>query len=78
MVGDEVLVVHPDLGTTGCGLIDLLLSVGGEMVTVLVGAGVSDGIAEELEAHVHRYHPGTELLTYQTGQRGDALLIGVE
>jgi uncharacterized protein len=27
---------------------------------------------------VHRYHPGTELVTYQTGHRGDALLIGVE
>jgi hypothetical protein len=27
---------------------------------------------------VHRYHRGTELVTYQTGHRGDALLIGVE
>jgi DAK2 domain fusion protein YloV len=78
IAGDEVLVVHPDLGTTACGLIDLLLTVGGEMVTVLVGAGVDAGIAAELESHVHRYHPGTELVTYQTGHRGDALLIGVE
>ena len=71
-------MVHPDVGTTACGLIDLLLAVGGEMVTVLIGADVDAGIAAELEAHVHRYHPGTELVTYQTGHRGDALLIGVE
>ena len=28
--------------------------------------------------HVHDHHPGTELVTYHTGHRGDALLIGVE
>jgi len=27
---------------------------------------------------VHDNHPGTELLIYHTGHRGDALLIGVE
>jgi len=76
--GDEVLVVHPEVATTACGLIDLLLAGGGEMVTVLMGAGVDDGVATELEAHMHRYHPGVELVTYQTGHRGELLLIGVE
>jgi DAK2 domain fusion protein YloV len=78
IAGDEVLVVHPDLATASCGLLDLLLAVGGEMVTVLVGDGVDDRVAAEIDAHVHRYHPGIELLTYQTGHSGDALLIGVE
>jgi hypothetical protein len=27
---------------------------------------------------VHDRHPGTELVIYDTGHRGDALLIGVE
>jgi dihydroxyacetone kinase-like predicted kinase len=71
-------VGHPDLPTTACGLIDLLLAAGGEMVKVLTGAGADDGVAAELEAHLHRYHPGTELVTYPSGHRGDALLIGVE
>jgi uncharacterized protein len=78
IAGDEVLVVHPDMATASCGLLDLLLAVGGEMVTVLVGDGVDDSVAAEIQAHVYRYHPGIELLTYQTGHRGDALLIGVE
>lgn len=78
IVGDEVLVVHPELAVTACGLLDLLLTVGGEMVTVLVGAGVDRAVGTDLEAHVHRYHPGTEVVTYETGHRGDALLIGVE
>jgi uncharacterized protein len=78
VAGDEVLVVHPDLATTACGLIDLLLAAGGEMVTILIGEGVDDGVAAELEAHLHRYHPGTDLVTYRSGHHGDAFLIGVE
>lgn len=76
--GDEVLVVGDDLVAAGAGLIDLLLSAGGELVTVLTGAGVDDGVAAALGAHVHERHLGAELVTYHTGHRGDALLIGVE
>ena len=35
-------------------------------------------VSDALKAHVHDRHPGTELMTYRTGHRGDALLIGVE
>ncbi|MDT5140828.1 MAG: fatty acid kinase, partial [Mycobacterium sp.] len=61
------------------GLIDLLLSAGGELVTVLVGGCIeAESVESQLRAHVHDRHPGTELVTYCTGHRGDALLIGVE
>lgn len=76
--GDEVLIVGRDVATAAAGLIDLLLLSGGELVTVLTGDGADDGVGEALRAHVHRNHPGTELVTYHTGHRGDALLIGVE
>jgi uncharacterized protein len=50
---------------------------------VLIGEAIeaTDGaaaLADALQKHVHDNHPGTELLTYRTGHRGDALLIGVE
>lgn len=76
--GDEVLIVGDDLTAAGAGLIDLLLTAGGELVTVLTGAGVDDGVAAALQEHVHRRHLGAELVTYHTGHGGDALLIGVE
>jgi uncharacterized protein len=81
--GDEVLIVAADAAAAAIGLLDLLLASGGDLVTVLVGAGI-DGdadvtaIGDILEEHVHDNHPGTELLIYLTGHRGDALLIGVE
>ncbi|WP_059022391.1 DAK2 domain-containing protein [Mycobacterium sp. M26] len=78
IAGDEVLVVGPDITTAAAGLIDLLLVAGGELVTVLLGQGVDPAVAESLADHMHRRHPGIELATYDTGHRGDALLIGVE
>jgi DAK2 domain fusion protein YloV len=76
--GDEVLIVGKDVTAAGAGLIDLLLSSGGELVTVLTGAGVGPAVGAALEDHVHHQHLGAELVTYHTGHRGDALLIGVE
>ncbi len=78
IAGDEVLVVGPDVATAASGLLDLLLAAGGELVTVLTGAGVDQNVGAELDAHVRRRHLGAELVTYHTGHRGDALLIGVE
>lgn len=76
--GDEVLIVGRDVTAAGAGLIDLLLSSGGELVTVLTGAGVDPSVGAALQDHVHHQHLGAELVTYHTGHRGDALLIGVE
>ncbi len=83
IAGDEVLIVAADVESAAIGLIDLLLAAGGELVTVLVGADLEGhvdaaAVSDRLQAHVHDRHPGTELMTYRTGHRGDALLIGVE
>jgi dihydroxyacetone kinase-like predicted kinase len=76
--GDEVLIVARDVTAAGAGLIDLLLGAGGELVTVLTGDGVDPAVGAALRDHVHQHHLGAELVTYHTGHRGDALLIGVE
>jgi DAK2 domain fusion protein YloV len=79
IAGDEVLIVAPDVSSAATGLIDLLLGAGGELITVLVGAGIdADSLESALRAHVHDHHAGSELAIYRTGHRGDALLIGVE
>lgn len=78
IAGDEVLIVGPDVTSAAAGLIDLMMVAGGELITVLTGDGVDDAVGKALQAHVHREHLGAELVTYHTGHRGDALLIGVE
>jgi dihydroxyacetone kinase-like predicted kinase len=78
IAGEEVLIVGEDVAAAGAGLIDLLLAAGGELVTVLTGAGVDGSVGEALREHVRHRHLGAELVTYHTDHRGDALLIGVE
>jgi len=78
IAGDEVLIVSGDLTGAAKGLIDLMLTSGGELVTVLTGAGVDPAVGAALAEHVRCEHLGAELVTYPTGHRGDALLIGVE
>jgi uncharacterized protein len=83
IAGDEVLIVAADAAGAAIGLLDLLLASGGDLVTVLIGAGIDNevdatAVGEILQGHVHDNHPGTELITYRTGHRGDVLLIGVE
>ncbi|ORW70980.1 DAK2 domain-containing protein [Mycobacterium saskatchewanense] len=83
IAGDEVLIVAADAVGAAIGLLDLLLASGGDLATVLVGAGFeadvdAEALGDILEEHMHDHHPGTELVTYRTGHRGDALLIGVE
>lgn len=83
IAGEEVLIVAPDVIGAAIGLLDLLLAAGGDLVTVLVGAGIETeadvvAVGDILQDHVHDHHPGTELVIYRTGHRGDALLIGVE
>lgn len=78
IAGDEVLIVAGDVNAAALGLIDLLLAAGGELVTVLLGADVDPVLGIVLAQHAHDRHPGVELVTYQTGHHGDALLIGVE
>jgi DAK2 domain fusion protein YloV len=78
IAGDEVLIVGRDVSSAAAGLIDLLLVAGGELVTVLIGAGVDEGVGERLRDHVRQQHLGAELASYRTDHLGDALLIGVE
>ncbi|MGN7781122.1 DAK2 domain-containing protein [Mycolicibacterium sp. 22603] len=78
ITGDEVLIVGRDVVSAAAGLIDLLLASGGELVTILIGAGVDDGVGDRLRDHVRRRHLGAELVSYRTDHDGDALLIGVE
>lgn len=83
IAGDEVVIVAPDVAGAAIGLLDLLLASGGDLVTVLIGAGIeteadATAVGDILERHVHDNHPGTELVIYRTGHRGDVLMVGVE
>lgn len=78
VIGGEVMVVEPRAETAAITLVDLMLGTGGELVTVLVGAGADDELVSLVRGHVDERHPAVELLEYEGLQSGDVLQIGVE
>ncbi|MFF0814317.1 DAK2 domain-containing protein [Rhodococcus sp. NPDC003318] len=78
LIGHEVVVIAADAEEAGRRLLDQVLGVGGELVTLLLGAAAPGGLANALTDHVARNHPGVEVLVYPGGQDGDLLQVGVE
>ncbi|MGZ8176388.1 DAK2 domain-containing protein [Williamsia sp. SKLECPSW1] len=78
LIGVDVLVIGPDQVSAATALVDLMLGTGGELVTVLAGADIADGVVDALERHVSSAHPGVEFVAYTAGQPGEVLQVGVE
>nr|WP_280416389.1 DAK2 domain-containing protein [Nocardia carnea] len=78
LVGHDVVVIDRDTHAAGQTLLDRMLGLGGELVTLLVGADAPDGLAADLARHIGTEFPGVEVSVYSGGQRGDLIQIGVE
>jgi DAK2 domain fusion protein YloV len=78
MVGDEVVLIETDPLAAACGLVERMLSVGGELVTVLLGQDAPAGFGEVLIEQLRRAHPEVEAVVYVSGVPGSVLLVGVE
>ncbi|WP_067544709.1 DAK2 domain-containing protein [Nocardia crassostreae] len=78
LVGHDVVVIDPDVRAAGRTLLDRMLGLGGELVTMLMGADAPEGLSNELSEHVATGFPGVEVVVYPGGQPGDLVQIGVE
>ncbi len=72
----EVCEVGPDLEQVAGALLGRLLAGGAELVTVLVGEGAPDGVADRLAAQAAA--AGAETTVYAGGQPHYPLLLGAE
>ncbi|BDM71980.1 dihydroxyacetone kinase [Streptomyces nigrescens] len=78
LIDGDVAVIGSDLTVTAMTVLDRMLSAGGEMVTLVLGAGAPAALAERLERHVRERHLAVDTVVYDGGQRTAPLLIGVE
>ncbi|MFF2551939.1 DAK2 domain-containing protein [Nocardia sp. NPDC058058] len=78
LVGHDVVVIDPDPRAAGRTLLDRMLGLGGELVTMLIGADAPQGLSQELAEHIGAAFPGVEVVVYPGGQAGDLVQIGVE
>ena len=84
-VGDVLGVVDGDFAVIGERLPDVaieiterMLAAGGELVTLVVGAGGHDRLAAQVAAHLRARHRPAEVQVLDGGQPRYPLLIGVE
>jgi len=78
LVDDDVVLIETEPLAAARGLVDRMLSAGGELVTVLLGQDAPDGVADVLADHLRVAHPEAELAVYHGGQARSVLLVGVE
>ncbi|VVJ19957.1 Dihydroxyacetone kinase-like protein [Amycolatopsis camponoti] len=84
LIDDEVVLIEPapasetNLVAAAMNVLNRMLALGGELVTVLSGAAAPPGVAEELAEQLRLEHPEVELAGYASGQAEAVLLMGVE
>lgn len=78
LVEGDVVLIGDDQVTVACHLIDRLLSAGGELVTLVLGADAVVGFSDQVRAHVRRSHPGVDVMDYRGDQPYQPVLIGAE
>ncbi|MGP3981128.1 DAK2 domain-containing protein [Streptomyces sp. KR80] len=78
LIDGDVAVIGADLGGTAATVLDRMLAAGGELVTLVLGAGIPDHLGDRLQAHVRDNHLAVDTVVYRGGQLSVPLLIGVE
>ncbi|MFD2396908.1 DAK2 domain-containing protein [Prauserella oleivorans] len=77
--GEVVLIEAPgEVEAAAMVVLERMLAVGGELVTVLIGADAPSGIEDVLTERLRAEHPEVELVCYSGGQTDALLLMGVE
>ncbi|MFJ2898565.1 DAK2 domain-containing protein [Streptomyces sp. NPDC087218] len=78
LIDGDVAVIGGDVPHTARTVLDRMLAAGGELVTLVLGEGVPDSLADALEEHVREGHLAVDTVVYRGGPRSAPLLIGVE
>jgi DAK2 domain fusion protein YloV len=78
LIDGEVVEIGRGLVSVTFSLVDRLLGVGVELMTVLVGGGAPDSVGDLIVQHVQGRAPYTDVTVYPGGQPDYPLIIGVE
>lgn len=76
-VEGDFVVVGADLRTVATDVVERLLGGGGELVTLVAGAGGQE-LADQVAGHLAAAHPTVDVVVYDGGQERYPLLLGVE
>ena len=77
VIEGDFAVVGEDLYAVAVDVLERLLGGGGELVTVVAGAGGAE-LADRCASYLSDHHPMVEVSVYEGGQERYPLLVGVE
>ncbi|MFF0415288.1 DAK2 domain-containing protein [Kitasatospora sp. NPDC004745] len=78
LIDGDVAVIGTGLDEVGTSVLDRMLGAGGELVTLVLGDGADEALAERLVAHARHRRPEVDAVVFHGGQESAPLLIGVE
>ena len=78
IVDGDVAFLGTDVAVAARDVLDRLLSAGGELVTLVLGAQAAPGLGERVAAALERDRPELEVVVIDGGQPVYPLLVGVE
>lgn len=78
LIDDEVVEIGRGLLAVAFNVVDRLLGVGAELMTILVGADAPPRAGDQIAAHVRGRAPFTDVTVYDGGQSEHPVIIGVE
>jgi len=78
LVDGDIVIVGSDLVSVVQGILTGMLAVGGELVTIVLGADAGPELREGLPAWLAEQHPLAEVLVHDGGQPLWPVIVGVE
>jgi DAK2 domain fusion protein YloV len=78
VVGGDFVEIGDDPLTVATAVLARMLAIGGELVTIITGAGAHEGLAEAVVEQLAVSHPEADCICYNGGQTRYLLLLGVE
>jgi dihydroxyacetone kinase-like predicted kinase len=78
LVDGDIVIVGADLLSVVQGILTGMLAVGGELVTIVLGAEAGPDLREGLPAWLAEQHPLAEVLVHDGGQPLWPVIVGVE
>lgn len=78
IVEGDVVEIGSEITSVAAALLARMLSVGGELVTIVEGEGAPADFSDRVLSGLRREHPGIEIISYSGGQPLWPLIIGVE
>ncbi len=78
VVDGDILRIGADLQQVAKDTLDLLLSSGGELATIVTGADAKADLVAGVSDHLAAHHPGVDMSVYEGGQPLWPLIFGIE